>query len=133
MTAITIYLGLVTPARVLPAGLSALHVILWKFVLIAFTRVDTDDAKFEPVNVWLQAVRRFRRNLQALGEAERRRHLGAQGLGSDPPSTGALDKALAPLAHWDPEEGVLELHPDMSDLFAMLEDELITYGTYAHR
>ena len=95
--------------------------------------VDTDGAKFEPVNVWLQAVRRFRRNLQALGEAERRRHLGAQGLGSDPPSTGALDKALAPLAHWDPEEGVLELHPDMSDLFAMLEDELITYGTYAHR
>ena len=62
-----------------------------------------------------------------------RRHLGAQGLGSDPPSTGALDKALAPLAHWDLEEGALALHPDMSDLFALLEDELITYGTYAHR
>lgn len=79
-------------------------------------------------------MRRFRRNLQALGEAERRRHLGAHGLGDDPPSTGALDdKALAPLAHWDLEAGALTLHPGTSDLFALLEDELQTYGTYAHR
>ena len=87
MRAITLCLGLITPERVLPGGLSALHVILWKFVLIAFTRVDTDGAKFEPVNVWLQAVRRFRRNVQAKGEAERRRHLEAAGLGKAPPTT----------------------------------------------
>ena len=37
-----ILLGLVNRDRTLQGALSALHVILWKFVLIAFTRVDTE-------------------------------------------------------------------------------------------
>ena len=45
--------------RTLPGALPALHAILWKFVLIAFTRVDTDSATFEPVNVWLQGYRQY--------------------------------------------------------------------------
>ena len=107
--------------------------ILWKFVLIAFTRVDTDGAKFEPVNVWLQAVRRFRRNVQAKGEAERRRHLEAAGLGKAPPNTSALNEALKPLAYWDIEKGALSLHPSTHALFELLESELTAYGTRAHR
>ena len=46
-----IYLGLVED-EFLSGSLSALHVILWKFVLIAFTRVDTDKEEFKPDRVW---------------------------------------------------------------------------------
>jgi len=133
LTESMIYLGLAAHDRTLPGALSALHVILWKFVLIAFTRVDTDSATFEPVNVWLQAVRRFRRNLQALGVVEARRQQRAINLGRQPPSTRGTDEAAKPLAHWDAEAGVFEIDKRATDLFELLDDELHTYGSSAHR
>ena len=44
----------------LTGGLAALHIILWKFVLIAFTKKDTEGTAFKPDAIWLQALRRLR-------------------------------------------------------------------------
>ena len=54
-----IYLGLTGPWKGLPSALSALHIIVWKFVVIAFTRAETENAKFVPDRIWSDAVRRF--------------------------------------------------------------------------
>ena len=37
-----IYLGVTSSRSVLPGALFVLHCLLWKFVLISFTRVDTE-------------------------------------------------------------------------------------------
>ena len=74
-----IMLGLVDRNRTLQGALSVLHVILWKFVLIAFTRVDTEGITYVPVNVWLQAVRRFMRNVRAKDAKEKHRQQRAHG------------------------------------------------------
>ena len=66
-----IYLGL-AGARILPGPLSDLHIILWKFVMIAFTRKDTCNEAFKPTRVWKDAVRRFRARLMAYKEKVRR-------------------------------------------------------------
>ena len=128
-----IMLGLVDRDRTLQGGLSALHVILWKFVLIAFTRVDTEGITYVPVNVWLQAVRRFMRNVRAKDAKEKHRQQRARNLGEQPPSTRSLDAELAPVAHWDEEARGLKLHPSTAELFSYLESELVTYGSDAHQ
>ena len=52
-----IYLGLVGDS-ILPHALSDLHIILWKFVMIAYTRCDVKDEPFKPARIWKDAVRR---------------------------------------------------------------------------
>ena len=54
-----IFLGMIDGSTPLAGALSALRIILWKFTLIAFTRVDTDGAKYSSSEVWKGALRRF--------------------------------------------------------------------------
>ena len=49
-------------------ALSALHIIVWKFVVIAFTRVDTAGEHFKPDHIWKAAISRFRVRLLACSE-----------------------------------------------------------------
>ena len=69
-----IYLGM-AGARVLPGPLSDLHIILWKFVMISFTRKDTCNEDFKPARIWKDTVRRFRARLMAYKEKVRRHRL----------------------------------------------------------
>ena len=66
-----IWLGL-TRGGALPGALSALHVILWKFVGIALVRVETEHAPFEPELIWGSAVSRYCVRLMAYEEGIRR-------------------------------------------------------------
>ena len=66
-----IYLGLVGDS-ILPHALSGLHIILWKFVMIAYTRCDVKGEPFKPARIWKDAVRRFRARLMARCELVRR-------------------------------------------------------------
>ena len=54
-----IYLGVTSSRSVLPGALSVLHCLLWKFVLISFTRVDTEGAEFKPDEIWRASVLRL--------------------------------------------------------------------------
>ena len=93
-----IYLGL-TEDGFLSGSISALHVILWKFALIAFTRVDTEKEEFKPDRVWKQAVRRWEVRLKAYAEGVRRLTARRLDQGQGPPSARTverLNRALLP-------------------------------------
>ena len=115
-----IYLG-VRGNSVLPGSLSDLHIILWKFILIAFTRAETVNARYKPRQVWRQAVCRFEVRVRALGE--RQRHLTvrkeSRGKGRELSSSrrAHLESQVAPLATVD-EVGRLEWVPQMSAAIA---------------
>ena len=47
-----IFHGITDDTTDLPPGLTALHLILWKFVIFNFTRVETENIKFSPDQVW---------------------------------------------------------------------------------
>ena len=53
-----VYLG-AYKGGVLSGALSDLHIIVWKFVLISFTQVETQGGKFKPHTIWKQAVCRY--------------------------------------------------------------------------
>jgi len=54
-----IYLGLCSTKSALTGSLSALHIILWKFVVIAFVQAEVRGKKYVPEVVWWGAVRRY--------------------------------------------------------------------------
>ena len=60
-----IYLGRIDKTAVLSGALSAIHIIAWKFIVIAFTQVETKGVKFSSSRVWQQAVRRFEGRVDA--------------------------------------------------------------------
>jgi hypothetical protein len=37
----------------LPPGLSALHIILWNFAIIAFVQADEKQNAFVPADIWI--------------------------------------------------------------------------------
>ena len=49
----------------LPGGLSAFHMVIWKFIIIEFTQADTKGTRFKPDRVWVAATRRMRSRLMA--------------------------------------------------------------------
>ena len=63
-----IYLGAIDEQRTLQGGLSALHVMLWKFVLIDFVQVQTEGREFKPEKIWAAAERRLMCKMEARGE-----------------------------------------------------------------
>ena len=62
------FLGVTSVRGVLPKGLSVLHCILWKFVIIAFVQVDTNKAEFKPDVIWQAAVTRLHNKITARHE-----------------------------------------------------------------
>ena len=86
-----IYLGLAEDGF-LSGSMSALHVILWKFVLIAFTRVDTEGEEFKPDRVWRQAVRWWEVRLKAYAEGVRRLFDRRLDQGQGPPSSRTVER-----------------------------------------
>ena len=85
MTPSFIYLGLTTDHQVLPPGLSALHTMVWKFLLIDFVKVDTEKASFKPENIWKAAVLRLNRKVEARFTFLTERSDNAFNLGKVPP------------------------------------------------
>ena len=77
-----IFLGM-RGAEVLPNALLDLFVILWKFIVISFTRVDTCNEKYKAKVVWKQAVCRYVKRVEAYGEGLRRSGLRRESRGSD--------------------------------------------------
>ena len=92
-----IYLG-AYGSKVLTGSMSALHVITWKFVIIAFTRADTEGAAFKPAKVWRDTVRRFSVRLQAYVEGKRRGRMKREARGGALMPTSARDQ-MAALLH----------------------------------
>ena len=60
-----VYLGLDANMRPLQGLYNAIYVILWKFILIAYTRVDVAKEPYSPAHVWTSTFRRLSVRLEA--------------------------------------------------------------------
>ena len=56
----------------LPSALSVLHIILWKFVIIALTRIELQGEKWDTKAIWKQALYRTRTRILSHSEGVRR-------------------------------------------------------------
>ena len=131
LTEALIYLGVTSELTTLKGSLSDLHVILWKFTLIAFTKVDEEGTKFTPMDVWSQALRRFGVRLQAHQEGMRIQFDKANSYCLPPPSIRSANKTTLPLARYE-ENGSMILTPKLRIELLRIKTELTDQGTFAH-
>ena len=89
-----------------------LHLLLWKQVIAAITRVDTEDETFKPEPLWAWAWANFERKALAHQEKFRTRVLRARSRGDQPPSPETAMRPLAPLATFS-ENGFLVWDKDL--------------------
>ena len=89
-----ITIGAISTRLRLPPGLATLFVMLWKFFLVDFTRVDTDKLKIEPIRPWRAAVLRTNRKFQARHTFLSRQAIDAMDLGRPPPPLTSETHAL---------------------------------------
>lgn len=99
-----IYLGVTSERHVLPRGLSVLHCVLWKFVVIAFVQVDTNKAEFKPDAIWRAAVTRTYNKITARGEYLVRRAKKQTNLGKNTHPLNSETHA-EPLASFEDQMG----------------------------
>jgi len=85
-------------AQVLPSGLSALHLIMWKFVILNFTMVQLENRPFNPEEVWHGAIRRLEVRLNALAFKVKRRAIQRSGQALQLYSPEAENRRIKPLA-----------------------------------
>ena len=112
-----IFLGL-TSTGPLPSSLSALHIILWKFVVIAFTRKDTANEEFKPKRIWRDAIRRFEVRLLAYSEHIRLWHIQLNTPTIPPRARDRHAAILGPSALID-DEGLVTWAPHTATLFIL--------------
>lgn len=99
----------------LPGSLLALHVIVWKFVIIAFTAVDTRGTKWNGDAICDQATCRLATRVRAHAEGVRRWRLQQTGRDLDSVPGPVLERwrrAVEPLATYT-EQGELQWTRDM--------------------
>ena len=62
-------------------GWISIHLLLWKQVIAALVRVDTEEEVFAPHQIWYAAWRRFKKRALALQENKRTKILRAESRG----------------------------------------------------
>ena len=85
-------------AQVLPSGLSAFHLILWKLVIYNFTMVQLENRPFSPKEVWHGAIRRLEVRLNAVAFKVKRRAIQRSGQDLQLHSPEAENRRMMPLA-----------------------------------
>ena len=109
----------------LKRGALAFHVILWKFVLISFTRVDTCKEIFMPDVVWKGAVRRLISRVERKKASVRMMsRLFIDSRSSQLPGLNSHNDEVAGLGEFD-EKGVFRWTDSLYDEITKLE--LIKY------
>ena len=114
-----IFLGMRDGTTPLPSALSALRVIMWKFALVAFTRVDTDGAKYNPADVWKGALRRFETRVRRYDIYVARLSLRRRCAGDSPLDYARYRAVIAPLEGYD-EDGEPLPRPVLASALASL-------------
>ena len=92
----------------LPPALSALRIIVWKFIVISLTRIELHGERWNSKAIWAQALHRTRTRLLAHSEGARRWAVARRAKGDTVPK-GVLERwnrQVYPLAMYD-EEGSL--------------------------
>ena len=120
--------------EVMPLGLAALWLIVWKFVIISFTQLGVEGTQLCVEDIWSQAVRRLVGRVHSALHTYRLSLTAAAGKGAPAPAPEALNKLLRPLGTVS-QTGVLEwaskfkAHLDRAGVAAL--DGLCTHSSSA--
>ena len=105
-----IFLGVTEEGEMLPPGLLALHRVLWKILIIAWTRVEFENIPMYPSQVWNITFRRITVRVRALYAKHTLETRAARMHDLTPPKPDSINKWLHPIAqceggglHWHPE------------------------------
>ena len=113
--------------RIPPGGLLALFLIMWKMIIIQFTRVDLEHSSFNPTQVWEMALRRLVVRVRARAHSIKLKALRIEARGDPPPEEPrALNRRLMPLASVD-GQGTLCWSPPL--LKRLIDLKLINSGS----
>ena len=105
-----VFLGTSAQGEIPPHGLSALHRIMWKMVIIAMTKVEFENEPFNYKKVWNLTYRRYILRTRALHAAHESARFTAITFERTPPSPHSINKWMQPLASCD-DDGILSWHP----------------------
>ena len=78
-----------------------LHFLIWKYLIALLTRVELEDARFEPTDVWYPAWSRFEGKVLALSERAKAKVARATNRGDLPPDLSSMSRAAEPIASLD--------------------------------
>ena len=110
-----VYLGVNAEGDIMPAGLLALHRIMWKMIIIAITKVEFENGKVDPKHIWSMICRRFIVRVRALYSTHAWARHSAITFGRNPPKPHTINKWMNPIALCD-ENGSLTWHSTWRDL-----------------
>ena len=87
----------------LPSALSALHIILWKFVILTLARMDIHGEKWDSKAIWNQTLYRTKVRFLAHAEGARRWALARWAKGEMVPDgvVARWNKQVGPIAYYD--------------------------------
>ena len=105
-----IFLGVTEQGELLPPGLLALHRVMWKIVLISWTRVEFENIPLVPKNVWNITFRRITARARALYAKHTLAARNARMHDRTPPKPESINKWLTPIAEC--VDGGLVWHPE---------------------
>ena len=91
------------PEGELDEGWINLHLLLWKYIIAAMVRVDTEEETFSISEVWRAAWTRMQRKMLALHERKKTVILRALSRGEEEPDMSEAGSAMEPIASLDAE------------------------------
>ena len=105
-----IFLGVTEKGELLPPGLLALHRILWKILIIAWTRAEFENTPVNPKDIWNITFRRMTVRVRALYAEHTNKARAARLHHRTPPKPDTINRWLTPVALC--EKGGIHWHPD---------------------
>ena len=92
-----VFLGIASDGDFMPAGLLALHRIVWKMLIIAMTQSEMEKTPVSPAQIWRMAVRRFLVRVRALHTAHTRQVRIAERKHFTPPKPSTVNRWMEPI------------------------------------
>ena len=123
-----IYLGVDGSGESIQGTLALLHKLIWKFIIMEFTKSNKEGTQMQVDNIWRRATRRLATRINAQGRKVQRKNLAEEGRGSHN-SWDKLNKKLEPLAQVNTNNGEVFWHASIREEWKELhiigdEDEL---------
>ena len=105
-----VFLGVTVTGELFPPGLLALHRIMWKILIIAWTRVEFENIPISATSIWNITFRRLVARVRALYAEHTLKAWKARMHNRTPPKPDTINKWLHPIATC--EKGGLHWHPE---------------------
>ena len=109
-----IYLGVDGSGESLQGTLGLLHKLIWKFIIMDFTKASKEGTQMQTERIWRRATRRLATRVNAQGRIVQRRNLTTEGRGTQS-SWDKLNKKLEPLAQVHSTSGEVHWHASIKE------------------